>query len=37
MIEDYLLIKLFEFQTHAKKRAAAPRMSIMRSISAVVL
>jgi hypothetical protein len=37
MIENDFLIKLFEFHTQAKKRTAAPRMSIMRSISAVVL
>ena len=37
MIEDHFLIKLFEFRAHAKKRAASPRISIMRSISAVVL
>ena len=37
MIENDFLIKLFEFRAHEKKRAAARRISIMRSISAVVL
>ena len=37
MIENDFLIKLFEFRAHAKKRAAARRISIMRSISSIVL
>ena len=37
MIENDFLIKLFEFRIHEKKRTAARRISIIRSISAVVL
>ena len=37
MVEDHLLIKLFEFRVHAKKRTALSRISIMRSISSIVL
>src|SRR5437868_5236385 len=37
MIEDDFLIQLFEFLAHEKKRAAACRISIMRSISSLVL
>ena len=36
MVENNLLVKFFEFRTHEKKRTAARRISIMRSISAVV-
>ena len=37
MIQNHFLVKLFEFRAHAKKRTAARRISIMRSISSVVL
>ena len=37
VIENHFLIKLFEFRIHEKKRTAARRISIMRSISAFVL
>ena len=37
MIENDFLIKLFQFRIHEKKRTAARRISIIRSISAVVL
>src|SRR2546421_23927 len=37
MIEDDFLVKFFEFRAHEKKRAASRRISIMRSISAMVL
>src|SRR5205807_1055643 len=37
MIEDDFLVKFFEFRAHKKKRAASRRISIMRSISAMVL
>ena len=37
MIENHLLIKLFEFRIHEKKRTALRRISIMRSISSIVL
>ena len=37
MIENDFLIKLLQFQIHEKKRIAARRISIMRSISAIVL
>ena len=37
VVEDDLLIKVFQFGVHEKKRRAASRISIMRSISAVVL
>ncbi len=37
MIENYLLIKFFDFGSHEKKRTAAWRISIIRSISCVVL
>ena len=37
MIENHLLVKLFEFGAHAKNARRRRRISIMRSISAVVL
>jgi len=37
MIEDDFLVEFFEFRVHEKKRTAACRISIIRSISAVVL
>jgi hypothetical protein len=37
MIEDDFLVKLFQFCVQEKKREAASRISIIRSISSVVL
>ena len=37
MIENHFLIQFFELRVHEKKRTAPRRISIMRSISAVVL
>ena len=37
MIENDFLIKLFDFSSQEKKRTAARRISIIRSISSVVL
>ena len=37
MIENDFLVKLFDFGRHEKKRTAARRISIIRSISSIVL
>ena len=37
VIEDDLLVEVFQFGVHEKKRTAPSRISIMRSISEVVL